>query len=101
MAQHILVPKEGVAIHINAFNFPIWGMLGEMCRQLAGWCAGNCKTGHYHLFSHTSGCKEIIASGILPDGALQLLCGSAGDLLDHVGAQDVVHLRAPLPPDTN
>src|SRR5436190_8536955 len=90
MGQHILVPKEGVAIHINAFNFPIWGML-EKCA--VNWMAGVpaiVKPATITSYLTEEVVKEIIASGILPDGALQLICGSAGDLLDHVTAQDVV-----------
>jgi oxepin-CoA hydrolase/3-oxo-5,6-dehydrosuberyl-CoA semialdehyde dehydrogenase len=90
MAQHILVPKEGVAIHINAFNFPIWGML-EKCA--VNWLAGMpavVKPATLTSFLTEAVVKDIIASGILPDGTLQLICGSAGDLLDHVKGQDVV-----------
>ncbi|MGB8190420.1 MAG: 3,4-dehydroadipyl-CoA semialdehyde dehydrogenase, partial [Chitinophagaceae bacterium] len=90
MAQHIMVPKEGVAVHINAFNFPIWGML-EKCA--VNWLAGVpaiVKPATITSFLTEAVVKEIIASGILPDGALQLVCGSAGDLLDHVNSQDVI-----------
>jgi oxepin-CoA hydrolase/3-oxo-5,6-dehydrosuberyl-CoA semialdehyde dehydrogenase len=90
MAQHLLVPKEGVAIHINAFNFPVWGML-EKCA--VNWLAGMpaiVKPATITSFLTEAVVKEIISSGILPEGALQLICGSAGDLLDHTGSQDVV-----------
>ena len=90
MGQHILVPKEGVAIHINAFNFPIWGML-EKCA--VNWMAGVpaiVKPATITSYLTEAVVKEIIESGILPDGALQLICGSAGDLLDHVQSQDTV-----------
>ena len=90
MAQHLLVPKEGVAIHINAFNFPVWGML-EKCA--VNWLAGMpaiVKPATITSFLTEAVVREIIASGILPEGALQLICGSAGDLLDHTGSQDVV-----------
>lgn len=90
IAQHILVPKEGVAVHINAFNFPVWGML-EKCA--VNWLAGVpaiVKPATITSYLTEAVVKEIIASGILPEGALQLICGSAGDLLDHVSAQDVV-----------
>src|SRR5687767_12768162 len=92
MGTHILVPKEGVAIHINAFNFPVWGML-EKCA--VNWLAGVpaiVKPATVTSYLTEAVVKEIIASGILPDGALQLICGSAGDLLDHVTSQDVVSL---------
>jgi oxepin-CoA hydrolase/3-oxo-5,6-dehydrosuberyl-CoA semialdehyde dehydrogenase len=90
MAQHLLVPKEGAAIHINAFNFPIWGMLEK---SAVNWLAGMpaiVKPATITSFLTEAVVKDIIASGILPEGALQLICGSAGDLLDHTGSQDVV-----------
>ena len=90
MGHHLLVPKEGVAVHINAFNFPVWGML-EKCA--VNWLAGMpavVKPATITSYLTEAVVKEIIASGILPDGALQLICGSAGDLLDHVASQDVV-----------
>jgi len=90
MGHHILVPKEGVAIHINAFNFPVWGML-EKCA--VNWLAGFpavVKPATVTSFLTEAVVREIIASGILPEGALQLICGNAGDLLDHVASQDVI-----------
>lgn len=90
MGQHILVPKEGVAIHINAFNFPVWGMLEKVA---VNWLAGMpaiVKPATVTSFLTEAVVKEIIASGILPEAALQLICGSAGDLLNHVSSQDVV-----------
>jgi len=90
MGHHLLVPKEGVAVHINAYNFPIWGML-EKCA--VNWLAGVpaiVKPAQVTSYLTEAVAKEIIASGILPEGALQLLCGGAGDILDHVTAQDVV-----------
>lgn len=90
MGHHILVPKEGAAIHINAFNFPVWGML-EKCA--VNWLAGVpavVKPATITSYLTEVVVREIISSGILPEGALQLICGSAGDLLDHVTAQDVI-----------
>lgn len=90
MGHHLLVPKEGVAVHINAYNFPVWGML-EKCA--VNWLAGVpavVKPASITSYLTEAVVREIIASGILPEGALQLLCGSAGDMLDHVTAQDVV-----------
>lgn len=90
MGHHVLIPKEGVAIHINAFNFPVWGML-EKCA--VNWLAGVpavVKPATITSFLTEAVVREIIASGILPGGALQLVCGSARDLLDHVASQDVV-----------
>ena len=90
MAHHILIPKEGVAVHINAFNFPVWGML-EKCA--VNWLAGMpaiVKPATLTSYLTEAVVRDIVESGILPEGAIQLLCGSAGDLLDHVGSQDVV-----------
>ncbi|MBV9961516.1 MAG: phenylacetic acid degradation bifunctional protein PaaZ [Parafilimonas sp.] len=90
MGHHILVPKEGVAIHINAFNFPVWGMLEKVA---VNWLAGVpaiVKPATITSFLTEAVVKEIIASNILPEGALQLLCGNVGDLLDHVTSQDVI-----------
>ena len=90
MGHHLLVPKEGVAVHINAYNFPVWGML-EKCA--VNWLAGVpavVKPASISSYLTEAVVREIIASGILPEGALQLICGDAGDLLDHVASQDVV-----------
>lgn len=90
MGHHILVPKEGVAVHINAFNFPVWGML-EKCA--VNWLAGVpaiVKPATVTSFLAEAVAMDIIGSGILPEGSLQIICGSAGDLLDHVNYQDVV-----------
>ena len=90
IGHHICVPKEGVAIHINAFNFPVWGMLEKVA---VNWLAGVpaiVKPATVTSFLTEAVVKEIIASGILPEGALQLICGSANGILDHVMNQDVV-----------
>lgn len=89
-AQHIMVPKRGVAIHINAYNFPVWGML-EKCAT--NWMAGVpavVKPATATSFLTEAVVREIIYSGILPEGALQLICGSARTILDRVDSQDVV-----------
>jgi len=90
MGTHILVPKEGVAIHINAFNFPVWGMMEKIAVNLLAGMPAIVKPASITSFLTEAVVKEIIASKILPEGALQLICGSAGDLLDHVTSQDVV-----------
>lgn len=90
MAHHIMVPKRGVAVHINAFNFPVWGML-EKCA--VNWMAGVpavVKPATNTSFLTEAVVREIIASGILPEGSLQLITGSARDILDTVESQDVV-----------
>lgn len=90
MGQHLLIPKEGVAIHINAFNFPVWGMLEKIAVNLLAGVPAVVKPATVTSFLTEAVVKEIASSGILPPGALQLICGSAGDILDHVEAQDVV-----------
>jgi len=90
MGQHILIPKEGVAIHINAFNFPVWGMLEKIAVNLLAGIPAVVKPATATSFLTEAVVKKIIASGILPPGALQLICGSAGDLLDHVTSEDVI-----------
>jgi oxepin-CoA hydrolase/3-oxo-5,6-dehydrosuberyl-CoA semialdehyde dehydrogenase len=90
MGTHILVPKEGVAIHINAFNFPVWGMLEKIAVNLLAGMPAIVKPATITSYLTEAVVKEIIRSGILPEGALQLICGSTGDLLDHMGSQDVV-----------
>ncbi len=90
MGQHLLVPKEGVAIHINAFNFPVWGMLEKIAVNLLAGIPAVVKPATVTSFLTEAVVREIVSSGILPPGALQLICGSAGDILDHVTAQDVV-----------
>ncbi len=90
MGHHIMVPKTGVAIHINAFNFPVWGML-EKCA--VNWMAGVAavvKPATATSYLTEAVVKEIINSNILPEGALQLICGSARTILDTVESQDVV-----------
>ncbi len=90
MGHHILVPKEGVAVHINAYNFPVWGMLEKIAVNLLAGMPAVVKPATVTSFLTEGVVKEIIASGILPEGALQLVCGSAGNMLDFVTSQDVV-----------
>lgn len=90
MGTHVLSPKEGVAIHINAFNFPVWGMLEKIAVNLLAGMPAIVKPATVTSYLTEAVVREIIASGILPEGSLQLLCGSAGDLLQHVNAQDVI-----------
>ncbi len=90
IGHHIMVPKAGVAVHINAFNFPIWGMLEKIAVNLLAGVPAVVKPATVSSFLTEAMVKDIIASGILPDGALQLICGSARNLLDFVESQDVV-----------
>lgn len=90
MGTHILVPREGIAVHINAFNFPVWGMLEKIAVNLLAGMPCVVKPATVTSYLTEAVVKEIVASKILPEGSLQLICGSAGDILDHVGSQDVV-----------
>ncbi len=90
IGHHIMVPKQGVAIHINAFNFPIWGMLEKIAVNLMAGVPAIVKPATLTSFLTEAMVKDIIDSNILPAGALQLICGSANGILDHVTNQDVV-----------
>ena len=90
IGQHICTPKQGVAIHINAFNFPVWGMLEKIAVNLLAGMPAVVKPATLTCFLTELVTKDIIASGILPEGSLQLICGSANGILDTVCNQDVV-----------
>lgn len=90
IGHHIMVPKQGVAIHINAFNFPIWGMLEKIAVNFMAGVPAIVKPATLTSFLTEVMVKDIIDSKILPEGALQLICGSANGILDHVTNQDVV-----------
>ena len=90
IGHHIMVPKEGVAIHINAFNFPIWGMLEKIAVNLMAGMPAIVKPATLTCYLSELMVREIIGSKILPNGALQLICGSANGILDHVYCGDVV-----------
>jgi oxepin-CoA hydrolase/3-oxo-5,6-dehydrosuberyl-CoA semialdehyde dehydrogenase len=89
-AQHIHTPLQGVAVHINAFNFPIWGMLEKIAPTLLAGVPCVVKPASQTAYLTELMVRRIVESGILPEGALQLISGSVGDLLDHVTGQDVV-----------
>ena len=90
IGHHIQVPKRGIAIHINAFNFPIWGMLEKVAVNLMAGVSAVVKPATITCFLTELMVKDIIESKILPEGALQLICGSANGILDHVESEDVV-----------
>jgi oxepin-CoA hydrolase/3-oxo-5,6-dehydrosuberyl-CoA semialdehyde dehydrogenase len=90
IGQHLLIPKTGVAIHINAFNFPVWGMLEKIAVNFLAGVPAVVKPATLTCYLTEAVVRSIIQSGILPAGALQLICGSAGNLLDYVTDQDVV-----------
>ncbi len=87
---HVCTPLHGVAVHVNAFNFPVWGMLEKLAPTLLAGVPAIVKPATATCYV-TEACVRLIAqSGILPDGALQMIAGGTGDLLDHLGGQDVV-----------
>ena len=90
IGHHIMVPKEGVAVHINAFNFPIWGMLEKIAVNLMAGVPAIVKPATVTSYLTELMVKEIVDSKILPEGSLQLICGSARGIIDHVESQDVV-----------
>ena len=90
MGQHILVPKEGVAIHINAFNFPVWGMLEKIAVNIMAGVPAVVKPATMTSYLTEAVVRLIADAGILPEGALQLICGSATELLNYVGSQDLI-----------
>ncbi|TPE51911.1 phenylacetic acid degradation bifunctional protein PaaZ [Amaricoccus solimangrovi] len=89
-AQHILTALEGVAVHINAFNFPVWGMLEKVAPTFIAGMPSIVKPASQTAYLTELVVRRIVESGILPEGAIQLIAGSTGDLLDHVAEQDVV-----------
>ncbi|MGD8385103.1 MAG: phenylacetic acid degradation bifunctional protein PaaZ, partial [Lysobacterales bacterium] len=90
MGRHILTPKHGVSLHINAFNFPCWGMLEKIAPSLIAGVPVIVKPATVTAYLTAAMVREIVASGILPEGSLQLICGSTGDIFEHLGEQDSV-----------
>ena len=87
---HILVPRGGVAVHINAFNFPVWGMLEKLAPTLLAGMPAIVKPATVTGYLTEAAFRMIIESGLLPDGAVQLVSGRLGPLLDMLGPQDAV-----------
>ena len=90
LGQHILTPLHGVAVQINAFNFPVWGPLEKFAPALIAGMPSLVKPASQTAYLTARLVELIAASGLLPEGSLQLVCGSAGGLLDHLGEQDLV-----------
>ncbi|MEE2700504.1 MAG: phenylacetic acid degradation bifunctional protein PaaZ [Bacteroidota bacterium] len=90
IGHHIMTPREGVAIHINAFNFPIWGMLEKIAVNLMAGVPAIVKPATLTCFLTEMMVREIVDSKILPEGSLQLICGSARGIIDHVQTGDIV-----------
>ena len=90
VGQHICTPLQGVAVHINAYNFPCWGMLEKISVTLLAGVACIVKPASQTAFLTEMMFRDIIASGLFPEGSLQLICGSTGDLLTRLESQDAV-----------
>ena len=90
IGQHIMVPREGVVIHINAFNFPVWGMLEKIAVNLMAGVPAIVKPATLTSYLTEAVFEEIIKSEIFPAGSLQLICGSARGILDNIETEDVV-----------
>jgi oxepin-CoA hydrolase/3-oxo-5,6-dehydrosuberyl-CoA semialdehyde dehydrogenase len=90
VGQHICVPLEGAAVHINAFNFPVWGMLEKLAPTLLAGVPAIVKPASQTCYLTERVFRRIVESAILPEGAVQLICGGVGDLFEHLTCQDVV-----------
>ncbi|MEO7083364.1 MAG: phenylacetic acid degradation bifunctional protein PaaZ [Gemmatimonadaceae bacterium] len=90
VGRHICVPLEGVAVHINAFNFPVWGMLEKLAPTLLAGMPAIVKPATVTSYLTEAVFRAMIDSGFFPDGSIQLMCGSAGDLLSHLDGQSAV-----------
>jgi oxepin-CoA hydrolase / 3-oxo-5,6-dehydrosuberyl-CoA semialdehyde dehydrogenase len=90
LGQHILTPRRGVAVQINAFNFPVWGPLEKFAPAFIAGMPSLIKPASQTAYLTARLVELIAASGLLPEGSLQMVCGSAGGLLDHLGEQDLV-----------
>ncbi|MBV9569831.1 MAG: phenylacetic acid degradation bifunctional protein PaaZ [Alphaproteobacteria bacterium] len=90
VGQHVLTSLQGCAVHINAFNFPVWGMLEKLGPTLLAGVPAIVKPATASAYVAEAAFRIMIDAGVLPDGALQLIVGPTGDLLDHLTGQDVV-----------
>jgi len=90
IGQHIYTPKLGAAVLINAYNFPIWGMLEKLAPALVAGVPAIVKPASSTAYLTELAVRRIIASGLLPPGSLQLICGGVGDLFDHLTCQDTI-----------
>ncbi len=90
LGQHIYLSREGAAVHINAFNFPVWGMLEKLAPALLAGVPAIVKPATATAYLTELAFRQIIDSGLLPEGAVQLICGGVGDLFEHLTCQDVI-----------
>jgi len=90
VGQHIYTSLQGAAVHINAFNFPVWGMLEKLAPTLLAGVPAIVKPASATSYLTEAAFRVMIDSGLLPKGAVQLIVGGVGDLFDHLTGQDVV-----------
>jgi len=90
VGQHICTPLQGAAVHINAYNFPVWGMLEKLAPTLLAGVPAIVKPATSTSYVTEYAARLMLESGILPEGALQLVAGGVGDMLDHLDCQDTV-----------
>ena len=90
VGQHVYLPREGVAVQINAFNFPVWGMLEKLAPSILAGMPVIAKPASATAYLAEAAVRLIVDSGILPPGALQFICGATHDLFDHLTSQDMV-----------
>lgn len=92
LGRHIYTSRRGVAVQLNAFNFPVWGFLEKLAPAFIAGVPSIVKPASQTAYLTELVFRRIIESGLLPEGSVQLLCGSPGDLLDHLDGQDSVAL---------
>jgi len=90
VGQHLFTPRHGAAVHINAYNFPCWGMLEKLAPCLLAGVPAIVKPASSTAYLTELMVRRIVESGILPEGSVQLICGSVGDLFDHLNCQDLI-----------
>jgi oxepin-CoA hydrolase / 3-oxo-5,6-dehydrosuberyl-CoA semialdehyde dehydrogenase len=100
IGRHAYVPRDGIAVQINAFNFPVWGMLEKLGPAILAACPVIVKPATATAYLAEACVRLMHSSGILPEGALQLICGPTGNLFDHLTGQDMVAFTGSLQTST-
>jgi oxepin-CoA hydrolase/3-oxo-5,6-dehydrosuberyl-CoA semialdehyde dehydrogenase len=90
VGQHVLTARHGIAVQVNAFNFPVWGPLEKLAPAFLAGVPSLVKPASQTAYLTARLVELMVGSGLLPEGSLQLVCGSVGDLFDHLGGQDLV-----------
>ena len=90
IGQHIFTPRPGAAVHINAFNFPCWGMLEKLAPAILAGVPAIIKPASSTAYLTELVFRRMIEAEILPEGSIQLICGGVGDLFEHLNCQDIV-----------